>query len=452
MGHEHGTIRSVSILGRLLGRNDAPQGMEERTLQTSAFVPPPGTGIGDDFVGAHRAMANLTVFACVRLLADTIATLPWKAYRRDSNGLPKELAVQPKLLAEPYPTFDLFSWKWMVVASMALRGNSFHYVAERDRQGYPTSLLPLHPDVVHLERRSDILMWFDPVYRVLGERVPTEDIVHIRRYTMPGDGLGLSPIRQAAVAIGMGLSAEDYGYRYFKDSANPSGVLSTDQDLGDDAVQRVQKNWIASHGGRRLPAVLTNGFDWKSLSISPEESQFLETRQFQRSEICMMYGVPPILIGDTKETTAWGTGVEQITLGAVTYTFSAWTACIESELSAMLPRGQFVRFDYNALLRGDTESRFNAHKAAIQGTFKTINEVRAEEEMDPVKGGDVLLIPSSLGEFPPKEPTGAASPNAAPAKEPGDGEPTNDGKVPNKPISGGETTPLNGKPVGVTAD
>ena len=451
MGHEHGTIRSVSILGRLLGRNDAPQPMESRTLQTSAFVPPPGTGIGEDYVGAHRAMANLTVFACVRLLADTIATLPWKAYRRDSNGVPKELSVQPKLLTEPYPTFDLFSWKWMVVASMALRGNSFHYVAERDRQGYPTSLLPLHPDVVHLERRPDILMWFDPVYRILGERIPTEDMVHIRRYTMPGDGLGLSPIRQAAVAIGMGLSAEEYGYRYFKDSANPSGVLATDQDLGEEAVQRVQKNWIASHGGRRLPAVLTNGFNWQSLSISPEESQFLETRQFQRSEICMMYGVPPILIGDTKETTAWGTGVEQITLGAVTYTFSAWTACIESELSAMLPRGQFVRFDYNALLRGDTESRFNAHKAAITGTFKTINEVRAEEEMDPVKGGDVLLIPSSLAEFPPKEPV-VAAPTDAPSKAPGDGEPTNDGKVPNKPISGGENPPVNGKPVGVTAN
>ena len=446
----------MSILGRLLGRGGAePGALEQRTLYDSAFVPPPG-GIGDDYVGTHRAMAKLTVFACVRLLADTIATLPWKAYRRDSNGVPKELPSQPKLLQEPYPTFDLFSWKWMVVASMALRGNSFHIVAERDRAGYPTSLLPMHPDLVFLERRPDVLMWFDPIYRVLGEPIPSEDMVHIRRFTMPGEALGLSPIKQAAVAIGMGLSAEQYGYRYFKDSANPSGVLSTDQDLGDEAVMRVQKNWISSHGGRRLPAVLTNGFDWKSLSISPEESQFLETRQFQRSEICMMYGVPPILIGDTKETTAWGTGVEQITQGAVTYTFSAWTACIESELSALLPRGQFVRFDYNALLRSDMESRYNAHKAAIQGTFKTINEVRAEEEMDPVTGGDVLLQPTNLSAFPyDAKPVPAEKPGPLPAEKAPDGHPADGGdaaKVQSKPISGGENPSVNGKPVGVTAN
>jgi HK97 family phage portal protein len=399
-------------------------------------------------------MANLTVFACVRLLADTIATLPWKVYRRDANGLPKELPTQPKLLQQPYPTFDLFSWKWMVVASMALRGNSYHMVVERDSGGFPTSILPLHPDIVHLERRPDVLMWFDPIYRVLGEPVPAQDIIHIRRYTMPGDPYGLSPIRQAAVAIGMGLSAEEYGYRYFKDSANPSGVLSTDQDLGEDAVQRVQKNWIASHGGRRLPAVLTNGFDWKSLSITPEESQFLETRQFQRSEICMLYGVPPILIGDTKETTAWGTGVEQITRGAVTFTFSAWTACIESELSALLPRGQFVRFEYDSLLRGDTETRYNAHKIAVQSSFKTINEVRAEEEMDPIDGGDVLLQPTNLAEF-PYDSTKAAQEKMPPPtvekpdQEDGPQDKQPDG-LPSKPISGGET-PVNGKPVGVLA-
>ena len=439
----------MSILSRLLPRAGS-QSIEERTLQTSFFAPPPSTSIAEDYVGAHRAMANLTVFACVRLLADTIATLPWKAYRRDANGVPKLLPNQPKLLQQPYPTFDLFSWKWMVVASMALRGNSYHMVVERDGNGFPTSILPLHPDIVHLERRPDILMWFDPIYRVLGEPVPAQDIIHIRRYCMPGDPYGLSPIRQAAVAIGMGLSAEEYGYRYFKDSANPSGVLSTDQDLGDEAVQRVQKNWIASHGGRRLPAVLTNGFDWKNLSITPEESQFLETRQFQRSEICMLYGVPPILIGDTKETTAWGTGVEQITRGAVTFTFSAWTACIESELSALLPRGQFVRFEYDSLLRGDTETRYNAHKVAIQGSFKTINEVRAEEEMDPIAGGDVVLQPTNLAEFP----YDSAKEAAAKAPPPPVGKPADEKqpeKLPAKPISGGEKQPVNGKPVGELA-
>ena len=299
----------MSILGRFLqsgqvGVGGAP---EQRSLMSSSFVPPPQVGVIDDFVGVHRAMAHMTVFACVRLLADTIASLPWKAYRRDSSGVPKEVRPQPAIISQPFPGFDLFQWKWMMVASMALRGNSYSYITARDKSGYPTSILPLHPDIVFLERRPDILMWFDPIYRIMGEPVPKEDMIHMRRFTMPGEPWGMSPIRQAAVAIGLGLSAEEYGYRFYKESATPSGTLQTDQDVDAATLQLIQQNWIQSHGGRRLPAVLSKGFKFEPISLRPDESQFLETRQFQRSEICLLFGVPPILIGDTKECVVAGT-------------------------------------------------------------------------------------------------------------------------------------------------
>jgi HK97 family phage portal protein len=414
-------------------------GLEERTLTSSAFVPPPQVGVIDDYLGVHRAMACMTVLACVRVLADTIASLPWKAYKRDAKGVPKEVKPQPALLREPYPGFDLFQWKWMVVASMALRGNSYHLITSRDRQDYPTALLPLHPDIVFLERRPDILMWFEPVYRVMGEAVPRQDLLHIRRFTLPGEPWGLSPVKQAAVAIGMSLGAEEYGYRYFKESANPSGILSTEADLDEKQVERTQKNWIKSHGGRRMPAVLSNGFKWQTLTVSPEESQFLATRQFQRSEICLMYGVPPILIGDTKETTAWGTGVEQITLGAITYTFRAWTSCIESVISACLPRGQFCRFDFDALLRGDIEGRYGAYGKALGGQttngFMTANEVRAREEMDPIKGGDELFISNRM--MPAQTPVAVNNPPAPPQRP---------GQLPMPPIGGGEDDHPDGAP------
>lgn len=420
-------------------------GTEERTLDSSSFVPPPSTGVIDDFVGVHRAMASMTVLACVNLLADTIASLPWKAYRRDSQGIPKEVKPQPKILSQPYPGFDLFQWKWMTVASMALRGNAYSYVTSRDKLGYPTALLPLHPDIVFLERRPDLLMWFDPIYRIMGEAVPSQDMIHMRRFTMPGEPWGLSPIKQAAVAIGLALSSEQYGARYFNEAANPSGVLSTDADLDEAAVKRQQKNWISSHGGRRLPAVLTNGFKWETLSIRPDESQFLETRQFQRSEICIMYRVPPILIGDTKETTAWGTGVEQITLGAVTYTFRAWTSCIESVISNCLPRGTFVRFDYDALMRGDVVGRWGAYAKAIGSSsaagFVTANELRAREEMDPIKGGDVLLQPSlmvPMGTTPSELAAGGGGPTIP--TSPPTTAPTPPSGLPMPPVGGGENS------------
>jgi HK97 family phage portal protein len=437
----------VSILSRLVS---PPRGgeVEHRDLMSSAFVPPPQIGVLDDVVGVHKSMSHMTVFACVRLLADVIASLPWKAYRRDAKGVPKEIKPQPKLISQPYPGFDLFQWKWMCIASMALRGNSYHYITSRDNMGYPTALLPLHPDIVFLERRPDILLWFDPIYRIMGEPVPREDMVHMRRFTMPGEPWGLSPIKQAAIAIGMGLSAEEYGYRYFKESANPSGVLSTEQPLDEEAIQRVQKNWIQSHGGRRLPAMLTGGFKWQNLSITPEESQFLETREFQRQEICLLFGVPPVLIGDTTHTTAWGTGIQQINLGAIAYTFRPWTSCMESVISSCLPRGQFVRFDFKALMRGDIEGKYNAYKNGIQGTWLTPNEVRADEELDPIDGGDVLLQPANY--VPLGTPTslgGATGGATGPSPQPG-GSP-NGFQMP--PVGGGENngTPEknNGKPI-----
>jgi hypothetical protein len=166
------------------------------------------------------------------------------------------------------------------------------------------------------------------------------------------------------------------------------------------------------------------------------------TRQFQRSEICIMYGVPPILIGDTKETTAWGTGVAEINQAAVTYTFRAWTSCIESVVSNCLPGGQFVRFDYNALLRGNMQDRYGSLATGLAGGFLTANEARAGEEMDPHKGGDVLYMPkSSVPVGTPAAVSGGAP--KAPVSTPG--------HLPMPPVGGGENFPGgNGKSPGKT--
>lgn len=368
------------------------RGRERRYLdggigRGASFIPSPGTEIGFDYVGDYRSMANLTVFACVRLLSDTIASLPWRVYRMDANGVPVEVDPQPKIFRQPYPMFDLFQWKQMVVQSLALRGNSYHLVMARDSLGYPTSILPIHPDMVYLERNADIMDWVRPTYRVMGEKIAMRDIVHVRRFTMPGNPEGLSPIRQAAIAIGMGLAAEEYGYRYFKDSANPSAVLETDEKMEDDAILRQQKAWIASHGGRRRPAILSSGFKYRPISISPNESQFLETRKYQRSEISMMFGIPPHMIGDVEKETSWGTGIEQQSIGFVTYTLRPWLACIEQTFTDQLPNGQFVRFDTNALLRGDVKARSEYYKNMIQASVLSPDEARLMEEREPIAGG-----------------------------------------------------------------
>lgn len=353
----------------------------------SAFAPAGYDGLYPDTFGELRAMQSMAVFACVRILADTIAAMPWYVCKRDKNNIPQRMYPTPAVIRQPCADMDLFSWKWMVVASLALRGNSYHIITGRDNAGNPTGLLPVHPDYVFLERRTNVLEWYDPIYRVLGKVIPREDIVHIRRFTLPGEPWGLSPISQGARAIGITLAAEEYGHRYFKDSANPSSILHTDSTLTPDEVERNKEEWISSNGGRRLPAVLSGGFDWKPISISPNESQFLETRQFQISDIARLYGVPPHLIGDQEKATSWGTGIESMNLGFHTYTLMGWTTCIEAAISQFLPGGRVVQFDPSALLRGDFKTQVDAINTARQASLLNADEGRAKLDLPPI-GGD----------------------------------------------------------------
>jgi HK97 family phage portal protein len=279
-------------------------------------------------------------------------------------------------------------------------------------------------------------------------------MIHIRRFTMPGNPDGLSPIRQAAIGIGMGLAAEDYGYRYFKDSANPSAIISTKENVDDEAVLRNQKAWIASHGGRRRPAFLSGGFDYKQISINPNESQFLETRKFQRSEISMMFGIPPHMIGDVEKETSWGTGIEQQSIGFVTYTLRPWLACIEQVFTDLLPGGQFVRFDVNALLRGDVKARSEYYKNMVQISAMSPDDVRAGEEMEPIPDGKGkgYLQPvnyAPLGFDPAK--LEAAKASARPVtpvnpRTPGQDEPQPGAKEAGGNGSGGSTPQSGGQP------
>ena len=428
----------MSLLSRLIARQ--PQQQEQRLLTSSSFVPPAyEEGVfSADLVSSHRAMSNTAVFACVRLLADTIASMPWYVYKRDKNNLPQRIFPTPSSIRKPCPDMDVWQWKWMVMATLLLRGNSFHLITGRDKAGWPTAFMPLHPDMVHVERRVNVLEWYDPVYRVMGERVPNADIVHIRRFTMPGEPLGLTPIQQAAASIGMGLAAENYGLRYFKDSANPSSILRTDQTLTDEEIERNQKQWISSHGGRgRYPAILSGGFEWKPISISPEESQFLETRGYQVTDIAMFYGVPPHLIGHTEKSTSWGTGIEQQNIGFNSYSVRGWTSCIESVFSNFLPAGQFVKFDPSALLQGDIKTRYDSYMSARNSGWMSVNEIRQREELPPIKDGDGYIQPMNyapLGFDPavvpmpkpvPEGTVGGSAPGSAP--EPSGTRPNQEG-------------------------
>lgn len=337
-----------------------------------------GTPVND-----QSALQLSAFYACVRLLADSIASLPWDSYRKRGDTR-EEVDPQPSLLRNPCPGMTVFEWKHVAVVSLAMRGNFYGHVQERDRLEYPTVIQPLHPDAVRIDRDPDT---FEKRVWLGSGRIPTSDLFHIKAFTLPGSDVGLSPVTMARQSLGLGIAAEQFGAKWFRDGAAPSSVLETDQALTDEQVRRVQQTWVSSHGGRRLPAVLTGGFNWRPITITPEESQFLETRKMQVTDIARWFGVPPHMIGDLEKTTSWGTGIEQQSIGFVTYTLRPWLTRIEACLSRELPGGQFAKFNVDGLLRGDIKSRYEAYRVAVEGGWMNPDEVRALEDRPPIPGG-----------------------------------------------------------------
>ena len=365
---------------------------ERRAAAESAFAPPlPGQqGLvhSGEPVNEHSALSLVAYYAAVRLLADTVASLPWDAFRR-RDGRQVELDPPPPILRDPYGLLTEYEWKHQMMVSLAMRGNFYGLVTQRDWLEHPAQVEPLHPDwVLRQPERVGGRMTGRVITRVAGEVVRPEDLFHVRGFTPPGAVDGLSPISLARHSIGLGLATQRFGSQWFRDGAAPSGQLITDQDLNAEQIARNQEQWVATHGGRRLPAVMSGGMRYEPISITPEESQFLQTRDFTIKEMAMLVGVPPHMIGDVERSTSWGTGIEQQSIGFVTYNLRSWLTSIEAAMSKwLLPRGQHVRFNVDALLRGDLKSRYEAYRVALEAGFKNPDEIRALEDLEPIPGG-----------------------------------------------------------------
>lgn len=382
----------MSLLSRIL----FPQN-EQRTITSGNFMLPWNSfeSTGDEEFSQGGAMSIVTFFTCVSILADAVSSLKIKAYRPDGD-VDNPVKTQPLLLQrDPYPGINWQQWLWMLMEALCVTGNGYLWITDRDDRGYPTALMPVHPRFVTVELpEANIMEWPDPKYHINGHYVPSEDIVHIKKWPVAGSVLGMSPVQQLRHSIQMSLEVEKYGHQWFKDSAMPSGVLSSDQDLTETQVKKTLKLWMMTHRQRRVPAVVGAGLQWTPMTLSPEESQFLDTRQYQRSELAMLFRIPPHMLGDSTKATSWGSGISSMGVEFLQFTLEPWLNLIEAALADVLPGAQRAKFDIDGIKRGDPETRWKIYQMGRDMGVYSVNDILRMEGQPPIgPEGDIRLQP-----------------------------------------------------------
>jgi HK97 family phage portal protein len=332
-------------------------------------------------VNPSTAMQHSAVWACVNLIAGSISTLPLAAYR---DGDPNPLPTLPPILRAPSAGWSLPDFLCAGLQSLLLRGNAYGLIVDRAGAGLlPAQVELLAPERVGVTTPNGAVEW-----RVDGQEVDPASIWHVRAFTAPGQLLGLSPITHARQAIALGLGAEKYGAKFFGESAIPSGILTSDQDIRPQQAATLKERWNARHQGNRDIAVLGNGARFQAITIPPEEAQFLETTQANIRTIARYFGVQPELIGADSGNSLTYANVEQRALDFLTFGLRPWLVRMEVALSALLSSTTTVKFNAGALVRTDLLTRYQAHESAIRAGWKLRSEVRDLEDLPPIAGID----------------------------------------------------------------
>ncbi len=342
-------------------------------------------------INSDQALRHAAVWACVRMIAGTVSTLPVDVLMTRGGG--RESVSRP-LLESPSALVSPITWRDQLVVSMLIRGNAYGVITQTDGAGYPTAIELLHPDKVtgRVVDGRVRLSWDGNDH----ELWPFGDAIHIPAFTVPGSPFGLSVIDYARTTIGSGLASEEWGARFFTDGAVPSAVLSTDQAITKDQAQEVKARFMAAVAGKREPAVLGAGVSYTPISVSPGESAFLETFRMSGENVCRLFGVQPEMIGMASSgSSVTYANREQRVQDFLTFTLSPWLARIEEALSGLLPPDHVVKFRTGGLLRADIQTRFAVYEASARigqmgdGRMPlTVDEMRELEDMPAMPAQD----------------------------------------------------------------
>lgn len=360
-----------------------------------------GTSSSGKVVTADKAMRLSAVWACVRLLSESVSTLPLKVYERQSDGsrkLAKNNTVYQVLCRRPNPEMTPSRFMLMVVASICLRGNAF--VEKLFIGSRLVSLVPLLPQNMVVKRLDNGRLQYTYTENGKPRAITPDRMMHIRGFGLDGV-CGMMPTMAGVDVFGAAMSVDEAAAKIFENGLQSSGFLAAEGALNEEQRERLRgymAKFIGSKNAGKI-MVLEGGMKYQNVTMNPEAAQLLESRSFSIEEICRWFRVPPFMVGHTTKQSSWASSLEGMNLQFLTHTLRPLLVNIEQEISRCLLNGDedvFAEFSVEGLLRADSAGRAAYYTSALQNGWMSRNDVRRLENYPPIPGGDIYTVQLNL--------------------------------------------------------
>jgi HK97 family phage portal protein len=383
---------------------------EARDMNSQYILPliPPrplfGVANTGTYVDTESAIRTSTVYSCVRLLGDTISSLPMGAYvRRGRNRLSYATVYgyTPEWVNKPNPETTRLEFIEQVITSLHLHGNAF-ILTVRDDNDEVTELYVLNPNEIRIERLAPgeplIYRVKDTEKGIFDKILTSKELLHIPLFRMPGSYYGLSPIGACRMSVGIAQASDTYAASYFGNASNPGGVIEVAGELNAEQAGDIARNWQESHSGPYMSGkvgILSGGAAFKPLQLNAADAQLIEVRRFNVEDIARIFRVPLSLLGHPSQGAMSYASVEAQNLSFVQHSLRPLLERLEQALSPLLPEADgFIRFNLDALLRGTTIERFDAYTKGLREGFLSLNDVRNYEDLSSLgEAGDQYRLP-----------------------------------------------------------
>jgi HK97 family phage portal protein len=345
--------------------------------------------------GVDAALSLACVYACVRLIADSVASLPVNVYRKTPDG--PQLVPASQLLTNPSADLSttLYDWIFQALSSALLWGNAWGLISSRtgvsspNGLGYPQTIEWLPPDQVAVQ--DDATQPWNPmrarVY-LQGRLIPREQLVHLRAFVVPGRLEAVSPLRAFAQLYGQGLAAQKYGSDFFRNGGFAIGTFQNiKEEIDADQAREIRRRLTDT---LRTGQALIFGRDWTytPVTVPPNEAQFLETMQLNATQVAGIYGVPAWRVGGRRgDSMTYSNQVEE-QLDFISTTLRPWLVRMEHLVTSLLPASQYAKFNPDELLRTDLKTRTEIAQLQRKIGTRTLDELRQADDLGPLPGGD----------------------------------------------------------------